>query len=438
MIKVCDAFMGAGKTSAAINYMRSNSDKRFIYITPYYDETVRIRDSCSGLRFWLPSNAYERYDHAKRNHLKYLVSEGKNVAITHALFKLCDNETISIIRAQNYVIIIDEVVDVFSRLEITSSDIEMIIDSGWLQVKENNGKKEYYYDIHSAEKKYQGGRFVDLFVYTSSQRIVEINEGDEGSGLWYWTLHDGLFTGDNEVIILTFMFSGSVMAGYLAACGSQIKNIGVKKMPVTTTAGGDVYEFVDRPQCPPDYVGDLSSMISILDNKRMNEVGEKIYALSYNWYKTRLANDRKDELQNLRKNVQNFFKNISGTKESNSRLWSTYKSAKGRIKGNGYTNSFLSFTTKATNRYRSCTALAYLVNVYHDPNIKNYFSQKGVVINDNEYALSTMVQWIWRSAIRDGKPICIYLPSRRMRTILKDWIESSEETYHRLKSAEAE
>ena len=33
-IKICDAIMGAGKTSAAINYM-NDSQGKFIFITPY-------------------------------------------------------------------------------------------------------------------------------------------------------------------------------------------------------------------------------------------------------------------------------------------------------------------------------------------------------------------------------------------------------------------
>jgi hypothetical protein len=33
-----------------------------------------------------------------------------------------------------------------------------------------------------------------------------------------------------------------------------------------------------------------------------------------------------------------------------------------------------------------------------------------------------MIQFIWRSAIRDGKPIHLFVPSERMRTLLKDWM----------------
>ena len=43
-------------------------------------------------------------------------------------------------------------------------------------------------------------------------------------------------------------------------------------------------------------------------------------------------------------------------------------------------------------------------------------------MEENEYALGEMIQWIWRSAIRDGKEIWIYVPSRRMRELLKQWL----------------
>ena len=43
-------------------------------------------------------------------------------------------------------------------------------------------------------------------------------------------------------------------------------------------------------------------------------------------------------------------------------------------------------------------------------------------MHDDEYALSEMIQWIWRSAIRDGKEIWVYIPSRRMRELLKKWL----------------
>ena len=36
------------------------------------------------------------------------------------------------------------------------------------------------------------------------------------------------------------------------------------------------------------------------------------------------------------------------------------------------------------------------------------------------YALTELIQWVWRSRVRNGHPITLYLPSPRMRTLLKD------------------
>ena len=33
MVRVCDAIMGTGKSSAAITYMNEHPEKRFIYVT---------------------------------------------------------------------------------------------------------------------------------------------------------------------------------------------------------------------------------------------------------------------------------------------------------------------------------------------------------------------------------------------------------------------
>ena len=43
-------------------------------------------------------------------------------------------------------------------------------------------------------------------------------------------------------------------------------------------------------------------------------------------------------------------------------------------------------------------------------------------MEEDAYALSELIQWIFRSAIRDGKEIWLYIPSKRMRNLLIDWI----------------
>jgi hypothetical protein len=52
-----------------------------------------------------------------------------------------------------------------------------------------------------------------------------------------------------------------------------------------------------------------------------------------------------------------------------------------------------------------------------------WFRDQGITLNEDLYALSQMLQWIWRSAIRRGERISVYVPSRRMRQLLIDFLE---------------
>jgi hypothetical protein len=38
------------------------------------------------------------------------------------------------------------------------------------------------------------------------------------------------------------------------------------------------------------------------------------------------------------------------------------------------------------------------------------------------YALTELIQWVWRSRIRKGEPITLYLPSPRMRRLFEEWL----------------
>lgn len=111
--------------------------------------------------------------------------------------------------------------------------------------------------------------------------------------------------------------------------------------------------------------------------------------------------------------------------KASGRLWATYNVAKPMVQGR-FGPSFLSFNTRATNEYRDKTSLAYLVNVFMNPFEYNFFVAQGVQPDQDGYALSVMVQWLWRSAIREGKDIEVYIPSERMRDLLIAWCDRLE------------
>jgi hypothetical protein len=41
---------------------------------------------------------------------------------------------------------------------------------------------------------------------------------------------------------------------------------------------------------------------------------------------------------------------------------------------------------------------------------------------EEQFALIEMIQYLYRSAIRERKPINVYIPSLRMRELLKSWL----------------
>ena len=161
-------------------------------------------------------------------------------------------------------------------------------------------------------------------------------------------------------------------------------------------------------------------MIHILDNEKLNDVGNDFHALSMSWY-----DGKPDEVEQLKKNVYNCINNVWRGASADDKLWGCFKSYGHKVQGKGYTKSFLTFNAKATNAYRNRKYLVYIVNLFMNVNDKRFYQKHGIDVDEDAYALSIMVQWIWRSAIRDGDEIGLYIPSRRMRNLLINWIEKT-------------
>lgn len=414
MIKVCDAIMGSGKSSAAITYMNEHPDQKFIYITPYLSEATRIRLACPKLDFREPNRYEGKYGHSKTSHAHTLIEEGRNITTTHQAFLYYTEEILKLIRANEYTLIVDEDVSVLKELEADEGDIESLVLAGQLLVDEDGR-----YSAGNIE--YKGKAMAETFRLIKSRNLMRVDvQGEED--LYYWVLPSDLIGSFKDVYILTYLFEGQDLHHFLHLYGLPYEHIGVER-----DADG-VYHFCDHAGYIPDYVGTLGQYIHILEHKKLNEIGDNYYALSGNWYK------RKGQVGVLKNHINNYFNNITKGHGVKERLWSTYKNYKTALRGKGYTNSHLTFNKKATNDYRNRTVLAYAVNIFMPVGQKLFFKRFGVNVDEEMYALSAMVQWIWRSAIRDGKPIDIYIPSRRMRELLIKWIATEEARYAEYKA----
>lgn len=426
MIHVVDAMMGMGKTSAAIQYMKDNAaTKRFLFITPYIEEADRVKSMCCELDFVSPIDGIKEYGYTKSSHLMALAKDGRNIAMSHKLFSLCSPEAIDMIRAMNYTVIIDEVMEVFEKMMINDDDFDILRNSGWLIGHGVGENSDYVYYEQAADKRYHGRLFHDLFVAARSHRLVNISDEDTKNKFYYWTLDHNLFHVSSDVFILTYLFDGSPMKAFLEINGLAYDYIGVER-----NSAGE-YHFSSKLGIP-EYAGRLSELLHVCDHDRLNDIGNNKHALSASWWRdnTKRA-DGKSEI--MRKNLSTFFRYHSPSKGAEDRLWCTFNGCRKKVRGKGYSNSCIAMNARATNDYRDRIALAYCVNVFADPNMMAYFVKQGSAIDQDKYALSFLVQWIWRSAIRDGKEVWVYVPSSRMRKLLLDWISSVEEQYQEYK-----
>lgn len=417
MIHVCDAIMGSGKTSAAITYMNEHKEQRFVYITPLVDETKRIKTACPDLHFVLPNKAFDEYEHQKRMHFKHLLSCGENIATTHVLFSLCDDEAIQMLREQEYVIIIDEAITVLDKITAKADDVKMALNSEWFQCGDIDDGEVH--EIVATDKEYTGSWARDLKLYADSHRLVALRDEDGEDRLYCWMFNQDMLLAAKEVFVLTYLFPSSPMY-YLF----QMHNIQYSPINVARDHTGRYY-FSETEKYVPEYTKRLAEMIHIERRPKMNKVGQK-HGHKKPWSvtntKEHLSHRSDGKINELKHNLDNYFNNIHRDKPSEERLWTCYSKAVPALKGAGYASRYLAFNAKATNDYKHARVLAYCINVFMPMWEANYYRQHGLTVDERTYALSVLIQWIWRSAIRDGEEIWIYVPVQRMRDLLDDWI----------------
>ncbi|MEN6541099.1 hypothetical protein [Parvibaculum sp.] len=418
---VLDALMGSGKTTFITSYMNASyltqasatfddpsfSPEPFIYIGVYLDEAQRIKEACPHLEFAEPQPIGGK----KLRHLNDLIRDRRNIASTHALFKLINDETFDALKEGNYTLVVDECLECVMPFEdVSPADWKTLFEGGHVYI---DGRKRVRWN-HKDWPDYKG-RFETIRNLCDSGNIVQLDEG-----VFFWELPAELLSLFKEVYICTYLFEGSPMASYLKAHGVDYKLMSIGR-------GGALVEpdDVDTGQ----QKAKLRELITIVQDPGLNSIGAacgRANPLSATWLDREASSLRRtgqSKLEQLKRSLYRYFK--YGTKVPVSeRMWTSFKDQKRHLKGDGYTKGFVPCNARAMNKYRHKSALAYAVNIFMHPMLKRYFQERGVQPNEDLYALSEMLQWIWRSRIRDGLPITIYVPSERMRRLLERWLRN--------------
>lgn len=407
-IKIVDSIMGSGKTSWAIQHMNETNDN-FIFITPFLNEVKRIKDECVIKKFKEPIN----FGKGKHDNLHHLLANNDNIVSTHALFRMSTETTKELISCGEYTLILDEVLDVVEQVFLKKDDLDILL--GQELVKIENG-----FLLWNEDKLDVSSAYDDIKVMCINKSLMIIN-----NVILMWNFPVNVFKSFKEVYVLTYKFYSQVQRYYYDLHGVEYDYLTLSKRerkiigsPLKSESmgikGNIIYELVEKDINIKENVEFLRKNINIITNDKINNIGDKDFSLSSTWFK---RDGNKELIGLLKRNVTNYFINKMKAK-SKDILWTTYKEQKPKVSGKGYGNSFISCNLRATNEYGDRHHLAYCLNLFPNPIISQFFISKGVTIDEDGYALSEMLQWIWRSAIRNDEEIWLYIPSKRMRNLL--------------------
>lgn len=418
-VTIIDRPCGTGKTTRMIAGLKA--DQRYLVVTPLLSECVRIiRDA--KVAFMQPEVLQDDPNiDTKKSHLITLLETGKNVVTTHAMFNnLADVANMGLLEGYN--IIIDEVMSV--------------VDDGY------RAKKKTWEQI------YVGGGYVDIDpetgLITPTDLWIENPEAVDDAlnikiyhaamagrlyhlvdGINLAIMPEVLLKAGKSLTVYTYKAEGSIMYAYLKRLELNPKH------------------DKGSPEIERDFTRQARDLITVKDIRALREISFSYNSQTQTNSKTlnakvpkALSSLRRYQLQDVSlPNIlvtcpkDKWYHNgqapildaLGGEKTvfrpgpyaSNSRLAA---SGYGKPRATWVPN-----TTRGTNDYKHCTHAIYLYDQYLNPSILNWFGGPKVILND-DYALTELIQWLWRTQVRDGKPITLYVPSERMRELLLNWL----------------
>ena len=400
-IEVLDAIMGSGKTLGIIKWMLANPNNKYLYISPMLKEVEeRIPNDCEALEFAFPTTE----DHKTKSlHLLELLREGCNISFTHSLFSELSKKHLEQIARHNYVMIIDEEVSLIEPYQgrYKKGDIISLEEAGHIKVDEDNlGKVEWLWKEMSEDTQYSGLQrlcSIDMLYCSKRNREMMVTQ-----------LPMSLVESAKRTIILSYLFKGSVMESFLKLKGIEVVD----------------FTEVELIKDTKDVIEKARELVTLCNSPATNAV--KNYSMSSTWYSTTAS---KDQLKKLSAAIRSVYRKVGKDdllitlpKDNASR-----ESKRSVVHPNiNIEGVFLYCGARATNDYALKSVALHAYNRYVNLVVKSYLQDYGLELDaipdDDQFALSEMIQWVWRTRIRKDEPIDLYILPKRMETLFKQWL----------------
>ena len=418
-VEILDSIMGSNKTNRVLDWIDSNPNERYLYISPLLsevDNTSRLATNLKHVSFEFPTT--EDSD-TKSDDLLAKLEIGANISCTHSLHLGMSEKHLDLIEKYGYIVIIDEevgVIDAFKKYSTddlaylsANGDIEISDEDGMISwVGAELGKKAKYkqfYNLCKAKAVYATKRSDTMLV---TQMPVE------------------LFTRAKRVIIMTYMFKGNVLDNFL-----KLKKVDVIPFTDVSPTIIDKHRIRNLIDLKPLDRKLLKLGMSVYAYSKMDKKGFDLISNYIRSTGLSVGAKAKDTMYTFPKDVSPV--EMKSGKRVAPRGFLTYKTdmvdEDGNIlldtKGKPKTQDnfcWLHSGCRATNKYSYKWYLAHCYDRHPNLSVETYLYEYGSPIDKNVFALSEMLQWIWRSRIRNGEPIVLAIPNMRMHNLFLDWL----------------
>lgn len=404
IVEVLDGLMGSGKTTKILEWIDNNPNERFLFVSPLLSEVEeggRVTSSVNSVTFECPSVSEHE---TKSDHLFKLLENGVNIACTHSLYLAVKDEHLNLIEKMGYILIIDEEVNVVDVIDgYSRDDYRWLYENDKIVVSDTDGMISWVCTTDVGEdNKYF--KFKNLCDY----QALYVTKRD--SCMMVTHLPIKLMTASKRVIVLTYMFEGNMLHKFL-----QLKGVETAKFSEVTLneVNGD----------------EIRSLINLLPlDKKVSQL-----SLSSTWYED--ANE--DQLKTVSRYISNVarkhcndFTDLMYTLpkkrhislRGNVNVVKPTKFYRKKINGE-WSYNWIPVQMRATNDYRHKSVVIHCQNRFPLVAVSSYLSDYNCAIDVKVFALSEMVQWIWRSRIRENKPIVLAIANKRMYNLFKNWLE---------------
>ena len=405
-VEVLDAIMGSGKTTSIIQWMDNNPCERYIYVSPLLSEVGaggRIQSSLKNILMATPEDNGE----GKAESMLELLRTGANIACTHALYKLLTDAHFDEIESHGYVVIVDEELGLIEPFrEYSIEDLRWLQNEGYIKSSENDGMIEWL--KHSPEIGKPTHKYHKIHQMCLSGCLYSTKRSDTMVTV---QLPSRLIECAKRIIVLTYLFKGGVLEGFL-------KLKGFETVPFTEAVGLNIVS------------GKAIRELLVLTPppKGVSHLHKK---LTYSWYET----PDKGELDKISNAIRSLAKKWGVDRDHLIYTFPKKRSVSGdgvgvKIKPKGLVfNSngspcWLAAQTRATNDYSHVTHIVHAYNRHPNVAVISYLQDFGVPVGADTFALSELIQFLWRGCIRNGQPMHVCIFSSRMEKLLRNWLDS--------------